>query len=76
MPSRGDVWWGPAPHKDTPAYWPWLILSTDGHPFAGEECLAVVMTTQAHNEGITVPEGAWVMGPRNGPSSPRGTSRQ
>ncbi|WP_459194534.1 type II toxin-antitoxin system PemK/MazF family toxin [Halosimplex sp. J119] len=62
MPSRGDVHWGPAPHKDTPAYRPWLILSTDSHPFADEECICVAMTTQAHDEGIPVTDDAWTAG--------------
>lgn len=62
MPTRGDVWWGPAPHKETPAYRPWLVLSTDDHPFAGEECIGVAMTTQDHDEGIAVLDDAWVTG--------------
>jgi mRNA-degrading endonuclease toxin of MazEF toxin-antitoxin module len=62
MPPRGEVWWGPAPHKNTPAYRPWLVLSTDDHPFAGEECICAAMTTQDHDEGIAVPDDAWVAG--------------
>jgi hypothetical protein len=41
---RGTVWWGPAPQKATPSYRPWLVLSTDDHPFAASECIAVAMT--------------------------------
>jgi hypothetical protein len=37
--TRGDVWWGPAPHKSDPAYRPWLVVSDDAHPFASEECI-------------------------------------
>jgi len=62
MPERGEVWWGPAPHKETAAYRPWLILSTDDHPFASEECIGVAMTTQRHREGIEVPNDAWIEG--------------
>lgn len=62
MPSRGDVRWGPAPHKNTPAYRPWLILSTEDHPFADEECICAAMTTQAHEEGILVADDAWIAG--------------
>lgn len=65
MSNRGEVKWGPAPHKDTPAYRPWLILSTDDHPFDSEECIAAAMTTQRHPEGIEVPEEAWVAGGTN-----------
>lgn len=50
--DRGEVWWGPAPHKDTPSYRPWLVLSTDDHPFADTECIAAAMTTRRHDEGL------------------------
>ena len=60
--TRGDVRWGPAPHKSSPAYRPWLIVSTDDHPFATEECIAVALTTTAHDEGIAVPDDAWTSG--------------
>lgn len=60
--GRGTVWWGPAPHKDTPAYRPWLIVSTDDHPFAEVECIAAAMTTQRHSAGIEVSDAAWIEG--------------
>lgn len=60
--SRGDVRWGPAPHKASPAYRPWLVVSTDQHPFADEECIAVGLTTTAHEEGIAIPDAAWTRG--------------
>ncbi|MCU4800570.1 type II toxin-antitoxin system PemK/MazF family toxin [Halobacteria archaeon HArc-gm2] len=62
MPERDEVWWGPAPHKETSAYRPWLLLSTDEHPFAAEECIGVAMTTQSHTEAIRVPDDAWTSG--------------
>lgn len=60
--TRGSVHWGPAPHKSSPAYRPWLVVSTDDHPFADEECIAVALTTTAHDDGIAVPDDAWTAG--------------
>lgn len=57
--SRGDVRWGPAPHKASQAYRPWLVVSTDAHPFADQECIAVALTTLAHDEGISVRCDDW-----------------
>lgn len=56
--ERGTVWWGPAPHKDTPSYRPWLRLSGDDHPFSESECIAAAMTTQRHEAGIEVADAA------------------
>ena len=60
--DRGDVWWGPAPHKSGPAYRPWVIVSESSHPFAETECIALAMTTQQHAAGIDVPDSAWIRG--------------
>lgn len=62
MSQRGEVWWGPAPHKETAAYRPWLLLSTDDHPFVTEECIGVAMTTQGRSEAIEVLDSAWARG--------------
>lgn len=59
---QGEVWWGPAPQKSSPAYRPWLIANGTSHPFADEECIVVGMTTQARNEAIPVPDDGWVRG--------------
>lgn len=63
--GRGTVWWGPAPNKAGPAYRPWVIVSNSSHPFSGEECIALAMTTTRHRDGIEVPAGAWVEGGSN-----------
>ncbi|MEE6210947.1 type II toxin-antitoxin system PemK/MazF family toxin [Salarchaeum sp. III] len=60
--SQGEVWWGPAPHKSSPAYRPWLVVSDASRPFADVECIVVGMTTQDHPEGIGVPDAAWIRG--------------
>lgn len=62
MVDRGDVRWGPAPQKSSPAYRPWLVVSDDGHPFADEECIVVALTTTDHDEGIAVPAECWDVG--------------
>lgn len=53
---------GPAPHKPGSAYRPWLVVSTGDHPVASAECIAVALTTTAHDAGLAVPEDAWVRG--------------
>jgi len=60
--EQGEVWWGPAPHKSSPAYRPWLVVSNTSHPFAEEECIVVGMSTTNHEESIAVPDDAWVRG--------------
>jgi mRNA-degrading endonuclease toxin of MazEF toxin-antitoxin module len=60
--DRGAVWWGPAPHKSGPAYRPWVVVSSQSHPFAGTECIALAMTTQSHSGGIEVTNGDWTTG--------------
>lgn len=59
---RGDVRWGPALHKASPAYRPWLVVSIEDHPFAEEECIAIALTTTDHDEGIPVPDDVWRKG--------------
>lgn len=60
--EKGDVWWGPAPHKSAPSYRPWLVVSDDSHPFARNECICVALTTQQHPRGVSIPDDAWVRG--------------
>lgn len=60
--TRGEVWWGPALHKSSSAYRPWLVVSDASHPFSDVECIVVAMTTQAHPDGIAVSDEAWVRG--------------
>lgn len=59
---KGEVWWGPAPHKADSAYRPWLVISNTTHPFSAEECIVVGLTTQNHPAGIPVPGEAWIRG--------------
>ena len=60
--ERGEVWWGPAPHKSAPSYRPWVIVSDSSHPFSHTESIALAMTTQHHSGAIPVPDTAWIRG--------------
>lgn len=60
--ARGDVCWGPAIHKGTGAYRPWVIVSDESHPFDSEECIALALPTQQHADGIPVPDDSWKAG--------------
>jgi mRNA-degrading endonuclease toxin of MazEF toxin-antitoxin module len=60
--TQGEVWWGPAPHKSSPAYRPWLVVDDGSRPFSDVECIVVGMTTQDHAAGIAVPDEAWIRG--------------
>jgi mRNA-degrading endonuclease toxin of MazEF toxin-antitoxin module len=62
MVERGDVWWGPAPHKSSASYRPWIVVSDASHSFATEECIGVALTTTNHDQGIPVCEDYWVQG--------------
>lgn len=59
---RGEVRWGPAPFKGSGVYRPWLVLSEDSHPFSGVECIAVGLTTTAHECGIRITSRDWTDG--------------
>jgi len=59
---RGEVWWGPAPHKSSPSYRPWLVVSDGSTPFDDEEAIVLALTTRAHDAGIAVPHDSWVRG--------------
>lgn len=62
MAGRGEVGWGPAPHRSSPAYRPWVVVSDGSHPFADEECIVLAMTTRRHAACVPVPASAWTRG--------------
>jgi len=62
MTKRGEVWWGQAPFKGQGIYRPWLVVSTQSHPFLDEECIVLALTTTCHEEGVAVSSEAWVSG--------------
>lgn len=62
-PGRGDVVWSDDPFKDGPeAGRPWLVLSTDTHPFSAEQSMAVALSTSGHDEAIPIPAEEWLDG--------------
>jgi len=63
--ERGEVWWGPAPHKSSPSYRPWVVVSDETHPFSQTECIALAMTTQEHEGAIRVASDGWRGGGSN-----------
>lgn len=60
--DQGEVWWGPAPHKSSPSYRPWVIVSDASDPFSGTESIGLAMTTLQHEGGIKLPDSAWIAG--------------
>jgi mRNA-degrading endonuclease toxin of MazEF toxin-antitoxin module len=61
-PRRGDVLWAPAPFKEDGRSRPWLVLSTDRHPFDDEESVAATVTTTPHDAAIRLDDEAWRSG--------------
>jgi len=59
--DRGEVWWAPAPFKASGGR-PWLIVTDDRRPFSHTECTVLALTTQTHDEGIPIPDDAWIEG--------------
>lgn len=59
---RGEVRWGPAPHKSSPSFRPWLIVRDGSPPFAEEEAIVLAMTTRPHDVAIAVSDDAWIRG--------------
>jgi len=58
--DRGDVIWHPGLFKTSGR--PWLVLSTDNHPFHGEEYLVVGITTTPRPAAIELSTTAWELG--------------
>ncbi|MFC7041599.1 type II toxin-antitoxin system PemK/MazF family toxin [Halonotius sp. GCM10025705] len=72
---RGDVVWVDDPFgfdasevTDDPDDHPYVIISTDAHPFHGTEYLAMLMTTTKRTEAISVKETGWEYGSLSKPS--------
>jgi len=72
---RGDVVWVEDPFgfdagdgPDEPTDHPYLIISTDAHPFHGSEYLAMLVTTTEREEAIGIQPGDWKHGSLSKPS--------
>ncbi|WP_132057779.1 hypothetical protein [Halorussus amylolyticus] len=60
--ERGDVVWGTDPFRSGSNPRPWLVLSTERHPFHGEEYVCTLMTTTERESAVRVTQSDWVVG--------------
>jgi mRNA interferase MazF len=61
--ERGDVAYGADPFKGVDAARPWLIISTDTHPFHGDQYIATTLTTKTwYDQRISPDESDWIEG--------------
>jgi len=66
---RGDVVWVTDPFgfaadeeaTDTGEH-PYVIISTEAHPFHGTEYLAMLITTTSRSEAVEIADDAWIYG--------------
>jgi hypothetical protein len=63
---RGEVVWYPAVFAEYDR--PFLVVSTDAHPFHGEEHVGLAVTTTAHESAVAIDEGDWELGSLPKPS--------
>lgn len=59
--SRGDVVWAPTYFKTRTIERPYLVVSTEAHPFHGEEYVALGITTRDRAEALSL-DGEWTKG--------------
>lgn len=60
--QRGSVVWGKDPFRSGAKPRPWLVVSDDTHPFAGQEYLCVLLTTTQRPPAIEVTQADWRSG--------------
>ncbi|WP_254542954.1 hypothetical protein [Halomarina pelagica] len=60
MHERGEVVWYPALFADYDR--PFLLVSTDTHPFHEEEHVGLAITTTALDDAIPIVDDDWVIG--------------
>ena len=72
---RGDVVWAQDPFgfeandgTNDPDDHPYVIISTDAHPFHGTEYLAMLITTTERDEAISIQNKDWKHGSLSKPS--------
>jgi hypothetical protein len=57
---RGEVVWYPAMFADYDR--PFLVVSTDAHPFHGEEYIGLAVTTNDHESALSIEGEDWELG--------------
>ncbi len=73
QPTRGDVVRSVDPFKlGSDRQRPWLIVSTDSHPFGDEQYIAVAVSTKAYTDSLALTTDVWTVGgvPRDSFVSP------
>jgi len=58
--ERGEIVWHPAVFADYER--PFLVVSTDAHPFHGEEYIALAISTSDVASAIPLTPGDWLIG--------------
>jgi mRNA-degrading endonuclease toxin of MazEF toxin-antitoxin module len=62
-PRRGDVVRSSDPFKlGEGSQRPWLVVSNDSHPFHGEQCVAVAVSTKRYDDSIPLTDDVWKVG--------------
>lgn len=60
--ASGDVLWAPDPYHTEGNPRPWLVVTADGLPYAGEEYVCVALTTSDLPDNVRVDDADWVVG--------------
>ena len=71
--ERGDVVRSTDPFKlGADRQRPWLVVSTDRHPFSPEQYIAVAVSTKSYADSIALADAEWEVGgvPRESFASP------
>lgn len=63
QPDRGDVVRSSDPFKlGEDRQRPWLVVSTDEHPFDDEQCIAVAISTKEYDRSLSLDSDVWTVG--------------
>lgn len=60
--ASGDVVWAPNPYGNGGGPRPWLVVTADGVPYAGEEYVCLALTTSDLPDNVRVDDDDWVLG--------------
>ncbi|QPV65103.1 hypothetical protein I7X12_12235 [Halosimplex litoreum] len=60
--AAGDVFWAPDPYNSGGDPRPWLVLSADAIPYAGEEYVCAGLTLSDLPDNVELTDEDWVVG--------------
>ena len=60
--GRGDVVWAEDPFKAGDTARPWLVLSSNDHPFHGEQYVCCLLTTTPRTAAVSLNDDDWTAG--------------